>query len=193
MDEQEAEVGCYKHHWDRIHSYEYDLLWSCLVVETLQWVVCTHDEYHYDSLWQPREDSIVEESRIRWLLQQIDIRYCLIWDMVSRWARRLHHIETDVQDTDILTKPRGKVKSVIFLNDLELLRELLIRVLNFFRALSSGSSKGLGVLTGATYDHRATHIPWWYTMYRMTGSTFACDTPWWLWNRMISSPVGRDD
>ena len=25
------------------------------------------------------------------------------------------------------------------------------------------------------------------------GSTFPCDTPWRLWNNMISSPVGRDD
>lgn len=52
MDEQEAEVGCYKHRWDRIHSYEYDLVWSCMVTKALKWVVCTHDEYHCDSLWQ---------------------------------------------------------------------------------------------------------------------------------------------
>lgn len=54
MDEQEAEVGCYKHYRDRIHSYEYDLVWSSLVVEAFQWVVCTHDGYHCDLLCQPR-------------------------------------------------------------------------------------------------------------------------------------------
>ena len=36
MDEQESEIGCYKYHKDRIHNYEYDLVRSCLVVETLQ-------------------------------------------------------------------------------------------------------------------------------------------------------------
>jgi len=73
---------------------------------------------------------IIEESLLRWLLQQIDIRYCLIYDMVSQWARRLHRIETDVQVADILSKPQGKVKFVTFPNNLESLRDLPIRLLH---------------------------------------------------------------
>jgi len=91
MDEQEAEVICYKYHRDRIHNYEYDLVWSFLVVETLQWVhmMNTTMILYENQRW----DLIIEESYIQWLLQQIDIRYCLIWDMVSQWERRLHHTE----------------------------------------------------------------------------------------------------
>ena len=99
-------------------------------MESLQCAVCTRDGYHHDLLCQPGGDSIVEESCILGLLQHIDIIYYLIWDMVHRWARRLHRIETDVQVADILSKPRGKVKCVTFPNDLELLRDLLIRVLH---------------------------------------------------------------
>ena len=44
--------------------------------------------------------------------------------------RRLHCIETDVQVADILSKPRGKVKFVTLPNDLESLRDPLMRVLH---------------------------------------------------------------
>ena len=44
----------------------------------------------------------------------IDIRYHFIWDMVKRGEIRLHHIRTDEQVTDILTKPLGKVKFLTF-------------------------------------------------------------------------------
>ena len=46
--------------------------------------------------------------------KHIDIRYHFIWDMVQRGAVRLDHIGTDEQVTDILTKPLGKVKFLIF-------------------------------------------------------------------------------
>eukprot|EP00253_Pinus_taeda_P002161 PITA_02161 len=44
----------------------------------------------------------------------IDIRYHFIRDMVQRGGIRLHHIGTDEQVTDILTKPLGKVKFLSF-------------------------------------------------------------------------------
>ena len=91
MDELEAEVGCYKYHRDWIHNYEYDLVWSCLVVETLQSVHMMNTTVILCD--NQRWDSIIEESCIQWLLQQIDIRYYLIWDMVSRWGRRFHRTE----------------------------------------------------------------------------------------------------
>ena len=102
MDEQEAEVGCYKYRRDQIHNYEYDLVWNFLVVETFQWVHMMNTTMILCD--NQRWDSIIEESCIRRLLQQIDIRYYLIWDMVSRWARRLRHTEMMYRSL----KPRGK-------------------------------------------------------------------------------------
>ena len=46
--------------------------------------------------------------------KHIHIRYHFIWDMVHRGAIRLHHIGTDEQVADILTKPLGKVKFLAF-------------------------------------------------------------------------------
>ena len=127
-----------------------------------------------------RGDSIIEESRIWWLLQQIDIRYCLIWNMVSRWARRLHRIETDVQVADILSKPQGEVKYVTFPNDLESLRDLLIRVLHF-------ACIELWELWGAWGTY-------WSNIWPQGNSPSPSGAlwTWWLvllWARMISSPV----
>lgn len=130
LDKQESEDSCFEHCWDQIHSYKYDLVWS------LPGCGSSSMSYLY-TWWIPpwssvstRGDSIIEESHILWLLQQIDIKYYLIRDMVRWWARRLHDIETDIQVTDILSKPRGKVKFVTFPNDLELLRDPLMRVLH---------------------------------------------------------------
>lgn len=46
--------------------------------------------------------------------KHIDIRYHFIRDMVQREAISLHHIGTDDQVIDILTKPLGKVKFLAF-------------------------------------------------------------------------------
>ena len=46
--------------------------------------------------------------------KHIDIRYHFIPDIVQRGAVRLNHIGTDEQVADILTKPLGKVKFLIF-------------------------------------------------------------------------------
>eukprot|EP00253_Pinus_taeda_P021741 PITA_21741 len=46
--------------------------------------------------------------------KHIDIRYHFIRDMVQRGAIRLHHIGTDEQVANILTKPLGKVKFLTF-------------------------------------------------------------------------------
>ena len=46
--------------------------------------------------------------------KHIDIRYHFVRDMVQRGTVRLHHIGTDEQVTDILTKPLGKVKLLTF-------------------------------------------------------------------------------
>ena len=46
--------------------------------------------------------------------KHIDIRYHFILDMVQRGAIRIHHIGTDEQAADILTKPLGKVKFLAF-------------------------------------------------------------------------------
>jgi len=54
---QKAEVGRYKHRQDRIHGYEYDLIWSYMVAEALKWAVFLCDNQRWDS--------IIEESRIR--------------------------------------------------------------------------------------------------------------------------------
>ena len=43
--------------------------------------------------------------------KHIDIRYYFIRDMVHRVAVRLHHIGTDEQVANILTKPRGRSNS----------------------------------------------------------------------------------
>jgi hypothetical protein len=52
-------------------------------------------------------------------------------------------------------EPRGKIKFVIFPNDLESLRDLCKRVLH----VAYIELWGLAVLIGATYDHRVTHPP----------------------------------
>ena len=70
----------------------------------------------------------------------------------------MHRIETDVQVTDILSNPQGKVKCVNFPNELESLRELRIRVLHV-ACIELWEFRGHGVLTGATRNHRATHPP----------------------------------
>ena len=46
--------------------------------------------------------------------KHIDIRYHFVQDMVQRGVVRLHHIGTDQQVADILTKPLGKVKFLTF-------------------------------------------------------------------------------
>eukprot|EP00253_Pinus_taeda_P036255 PITA_36255 len=46
--------------------------------------------------------------------KHIDIKYHFIRDMVQRGAIRLHHLRTDLQVADILTKPLGKVKFLTF-------------------------------------------------------------------------------
>ena len=46
--------------------------------------------------------------------KHIDIRYHFVRDMVQRGIVRLHHIGTDEQVVDILTKPLGKVKFLTF-------------------------------------------------------------------------------
>eukprot|EP00253_Pinus_taeda_P014945 PITA_14945 len=46
--------------------------------------------------------------------KHIDIRYHFILDMVQRGIIRQHHIGTDEQVADILTKPLGKVKFLTF-------------------------------------------------------------------------------
>jgi len=61
MDEQEAKVGCYKDRRDRIHNYEYDLVWlqkllSELLVHMMNTIVILCDNQ--------RGDSIIEEFRI---------------------------------------------------------------------------------------------------------------------------------
>ena len=48
------------------------------------------------------------------LSKNIDIMYHFILDMVQRGVMRLHHIETDEQVADILTKPLGKVRFLGF-------------------------------------------------------------------------------
>ena len=46
--------------------------------------------------------------------KHIDIKYHFIQDMVQQRAIRLHHIGTDEQVADILTKPLEKVKFLTF-------------------------------------------------------------------------------
>jgi len=46
--------------------------------------------------------------------KHIDIRYHFIWDIVQREAIRLHHIGTNEQVADILTKTLGNVKFLAF-------------------------------------------------------------------------------
>ena len=46
--------------------------------------------------------------------KHIDIKCHFIRDMVQRGAIRLHHIRTDEQVADILTKPLGKLKFLTF-------------------------------------------------------------------------------
>ena len=46
--------------------------------------------------------------------KHIDIMYHFIWDMVHREAIKLHHIGTDEQVVDIITKPLEKVKFLNF-------------------------------------------------------------------------------
>ena len=50
--------------------------------------------------------------------KHIDIRYHFIRDMVQRGAVRLDHIRTDEQVTNILTKPLGKDKLLMFCESL---------------------------------------------------------------------------
>jgi len=75
--------------------------------------------------------------------------------MVRRRARRLYRIETDVKVENILSKPWRKVKFVTFLNDLESLRDLLMRVLH----VACIELWGAWGTTGATSDDKATHPP----------------------------------
>ena len=52
---------------------------------------------------------------------------------------------------------------------------------------------GLGYLLEQHTTTGRLTLPWCCTMYKMTGSTFPCDTLWQLWNKMISSLVDWDD
>ena len=61
--------------------------------------------------------------------KHIDIRYHFIQDMVQQGEIRLHHIGTDEQVVDILTKPLGKVMFLASENKLEWWRDPLMRVL----------------------------------------------------------------
>ena len=90
--------------------------------------------------------------------KHIDIRYDFIWDMVQWGAIRLHHIGTDEQVANILTKPR-KGQILDFSRTTWSRWETLLWGYSMMHALSSRSSGGLGVLLGATSDHRATHPP----------------------------------
>lgn len=53
--------------------------------------------------------------------KHIDIKYHYIWDMVQRGAVMLHHIVTDDQIVDILTKPLPKGKFLNFREQLGLM------------------------------------------------------------------------
>ena len=53
--------------------------------------------------------------------KHIEIMYHYIWDMVQRGAVRLHHISTDDQKYDILTKPLPKGKFLVFREQLGLM------------------------------------------------------------------------
>ena len=56
--------------------------------------------------------------------KHIDIKYHFIHNMVQRGAIRFHHIGTDEQVTDILTKPLGKVKFLTFRERLGVMERL---------------------------------------------------------------------
>ena len=64
----------------------------------------------------------------------------------------------DIQVVTLCLSPKGKIKYVIFPNDLESLRDPCTRVLHV-TYIELWELWGLGVLTGATYDHRVTHPP----------------------------------
>eukprot|EP00253_Pinus_taeda_P029244 PITA_29244 len=53
--------------------------------------------------------------------KHIEIKYHYIWDMVQRGEVRLHHISTDDQIVDILTKPLSKGKFLVFRKQLGLI------------------------------------------------------------------------
>ena len=55
--------------------------------------------------------------------KHIDIRYHFIRDMVQRGSVRLHHIGTNEQVADILTKLLGKVKFLTFRENLGIVEE----------------------------------------------------------------------
>lgn len=57
----------------------------------------------------------------------IEIKYHYFRDMVQRGAVRLHHIATDDQITDILTKPLPKGKLLVFREQLGLIDVTLSR------------------------------------------------------------------
>lgn len=158
LDEQEAEDGCFEHHLDRIHSYEYDLVWSCLVAEALHWAVCTHDGYHHDLLCQPGGIRLLRNPVFYHCSSVYTSNTTLsgIWYIDERGGsialRLMYRSQTFCRN------PRER--SNLWLSRTTWSRwETLLWGSCMMHALSFGSSGGLGVLLRATSDHRATHPP----------------------------------
>eukprot|EP00253_Pinus_taeda_P022007 PITA_22007 len=111
----------------RLHGYS-DVDWAGSVVDPASLALCEAVWLRklFSELFGHALDTTVilcdNQSGIRLLenpifhdrSKHIDIRYQFIWDMVQRGAIRIHHIGTDEQVADILTKPLGKVKFLTF-------------------------------------------------------------------------------
>ena len=193
MDEQEAEVGCYNHHREQIHSYEYDLVWSCMVAEALKWFVCTHDKYHWYSLWQLEGGFdywgisylMIAPADRQHILPYLGYGKSMGEEAPSHWdwcTGRRHFV-----------KAPGKGQICDFPERLGVVERPSYKGPTCCMHWALGALGGLGYLLEQHTTTGRLTLSWWCAMYKMTCSTFPCDTPWWLWNRMISSPVGLDD
>ena len=91
-----------------------------MVAEALKWVVCTHDEYHGDSLWQP------EVGFNYWgipysMIAPADRHQILLY--LGYGKSMSEEGPDDVQVATLCLSPGGTIKSVIFPNDLESSRD----------------------------------------------------------------------
>lgn len=143
-------------------------------------------------MWQPERDPFIRKFHISWSLQEyryqvpLYSRYGVLRTnkAPTYWYRWTGHWHFD--------KATRKGQIPNFLRTTWCHSETLLwESIMMYWAL--GAREGRGVLLGATCNHRVTHHPLVVHYVQGKGSTFPCDTQWWLWNRMISSSLGQDD
>lgn len=164
-----------------------------MVAEALKWAIRTHDEYHSDSLCQPEGGvdywgisySMIAPTDRHQILPYLGYGKSMSEEAPSHW-----HWCTGCGH---FVKAPGKGQICDFPEWLGVIERPSYKGPACCMDWALGAQGGLWYLLEQHTTTGRFTLPWQCAMYKMIGSTFPCDTPWRLWDRMISSPVGRDD